>query len=159
MNTINIINLKEKPQYLAEIAQWIWDFWKKDYTSFEEIEEKLKKVINNNGQLPQIYIAEYNNILAGVIWVHKDGIPTKETLTPTATRMFVKKEFRGRFVDKALLYYSAKLVRNLGYENIYFYTRLKNYYDRKSETIRIGELTYNGIHYYIYSCNLSSISQ
>lgn len=131
MAKIEIINLADEPQHLETVAGWIFNEWEADSKKFT-LDEVIYTVKNAMGQntVPMTFIAKYDHECAGVISLWTNDLKTRQDLTPYGATFFVKKEFRGKGVDKALLAKIVFVTKELGYEYLYFWSHHKNYYER-----------------------------
>lgn len=131
MDKIEIINLADEPEHLEEVARWIWEEWdgKKGTWTIDEVVYRTKHSILKD-RVPMTFIAKCNGQLAGCQALWNCDLKARQDLEPWGACFFVKKEFRGKGVDRALTRHSVEVARRLGYEYLYFWSEHKNYYER-----------------------------
>lgn len=146
---MEIYNLKEKMEYLDEVARLEYEEWadNKEENKKERIERKKKKICSmfKDKSFCKLILIEKNELIGFISIFPRDCEEEKE-LTPWYATMYVKKEYRkhgySRILNKAIL----KEAKNRGFSTIYLKTDLKNYYDKFGaifiKELKTGELLY-----------------
>ena len=149
---MEIYNLKEKQEYIEEIATLSKIEWA-EYNTEEELNKKIeetKNKIKNNLDNPyycKLILLDNNNLVGFISIFPTDGDECQE-LTPWYATMYVKKEYRGKGYSKKLNNAILKEAINLGYNKVYLKSELENYYE-KFGAIFIEKLNENEKLYYI----------
>ena len=147
---LNIYNIKDKQEYLKEVAILTQREWG-NYSSEEEfnlkIEKKINKIINllDNPSYCKLILLD-NDKLIGFISIFPSDGDERNDLTPWYATMYVKKEYRGLGYSKILNDAILKEAKDRGFNKIYLKTDLVNYYEKFGakyiETLKNGEKLY-----------------
>lgn len=132
---LKIYNIKNKTEYIEEVAQLTQKKWGKRCNTQEELTKKIfskiEKIKNNldNKKYCKLILLD-NDELIGFISIFEHDCDERPSLSPWYATMFVKKEYRGRGYSKILndaILAEAKL---RGFKRIYLKTTLNNYYEK-----------------------------
>lgn len=132
---LSIYNLKEKQEFIKEIAILTQNEWGKQNLSKEEfdvkINNKIAKIKNNldNPKYCKLILVD-NSTLIGFISIFEHDANERLDLSPWYATMYVKKEFRGKGYSKLLNNAILKEAKNRGFKRIYLKTELYNYYEK-----------------------------
>ena len=151
---LKIYNIKEKQEFLREVAELTQKEWGSKTNSKEEFEEKINKkiskIINNfNNPLYCKLVLLDNDILIGFISIFPTDGDERKDLSPWYATMYVKEEFRGKGYSKILNNAILEEAKSRGFEKLYLKTNLINYYE-KFGAIFLGTLN-NGAKLYYFS--------
>lgn len=151
---LKIYNIKEKQEFLREIAELTQREWGSKTNSKKEFEEKINKkiskIINNfNNPLYCKLVLLDNDILIGFISIFPTDGDERKDLSPWYATMYVKEEFRGKGYSKILNNAILEEAKSRGFEKLYLKTNLINYYE-KFGAIFLGTLN-NGAKLYYFS--------
>ena len=144
-------NIKEKQEFLREVAILTQKQWGKKTNSKEEFEEKINKkiskIINNlNNPLYCKLILLDNDILIGFISIFPTDGEERKDLSPWYATMYVKEEFRGNGYSKILNNAILEEAKKRGFKKLYLKTNLIKYYEKFGaiylETLNNGEKLY-----------------
>ena len=132
---LKIYNIKDKQEYLKEVAELTQKEWGKSTCSKEEFNAKISKKIcriseNLDNPLFCKLILLSDSTLVGFISIFEHDCDERMDLFPWYATMYVKKEFRGRGYSKLLNDAILEEARNRGFKKIYLKTELNNYYER-----------------------------
>lgn len=132
---MEIYNIKEKEEFIREVAELTQKEWGSKINSQEEFEEKvnrkIKKILSmlDDKSYCKLILVD-NNILIGFISIFPhDGEEMKE-LSPWYATMFVKSEYRGKGYSKLLNDAILHEARERGFQKLYLKTDLDNYYEK-----------------------------
>ena len=148
---LKIYNIKEKQEFLREVAELTQKEWGSKTNSEEEFEEKINKkiskIINNfNNPLYCKLVLLYNNVLIGFISIFPTDCEERNDLSPWYATMYVKEEFRGKGYSKVLNNAILEEAKKRGFKKLYLKTNLINYYEKFGaiylETLNNGEKLY-----------------
>ena len=151
---LKIYNIKEKQEFLREIAELTQREWGSKTNSKKEFEEKvnkkISKIINNfNNPLYCKLVLLDNDILIGFISIFPTDGDERKDLSPWYATMYVKEEFRGKGYSKILNNAILEEAKSRGFEKLYLKTNLIKYYE-KFGAIFLGTLN-NGAKLYYFS--------
>ena len=148
---LEIYNIKDKQEYLKEIAELTQKEWGSGTNSIEEFNAKIDKKINkiisnlNNPNYCKLILLQ-DNTLIGFISIFPHDCDERPDLSPWYATMYVKKEFRGNGYSKLLNDAILKDAKSRGFTKIYLKTDLINYYEKFGanyiETLKSGEKLY-----------------
>ena len=132
---LKIYNIKEKQEFLGEVAELTQKEWGGKANSEEEFEAKINKkifkIINNfNNPLYCKLILLNNDILIGFISIFPTDGDEREDLSPWYATMYVKEEFRGKGYSKILNSAILEEAKKRGFKKLYLKTDLINYYEK-----------------------------
>ena len=148
---LEIYNIKDKQEYLKEIAELTQKEWGSGTNSIEEfnakIDRKINKIISNlnNPNYCKLILLQ-DNTLVGFISIFPHDCDERPDLSPWYATMYVKEEFRGNGYSKLLNEAILKEAKSRGFTKIYLKTDLINYYEKFGanyiETLKSGEKLY-----------------
>lgn len=133
MRSLEIFNLKDKLEYLDEVARLEYDEWadNKKINKEKRIDKKKKKICTmfTEKDFCKIILVDNDNLIGSISIFSKDCEEEKK-LTPWYSTMYVKKEYRhhgySRVLNKAIL----KEAKNRKISVLYLKTNLENYYEK-----------------------------
>lgn len=131
----HIYNIKDKQQYLREVAELTQNEWGSKTSSKEEfnkkVDNKITKIINNfeNPNYCKLILLE-NDTLIGFISIFPHDCDEKPELTPWYATMFVKEEFRGNGYSKLLNSAIIHEAKSREFHKLYLKTDLVGYYEK-----------------------------
>ena len=132
---LKIYNIKDKQEYLREVAILTQLEWGKNNLSKEEFENKVDKKIEKikNSFEKKDYcklILLDDNKLVGFISIFPTDGEERNDLSPWYATMYVKKEFRGKGYSKILNNAILEEAKNRKIKRLYLKTELNNYYEK-----------------------------
>lgn len=148
---LKIYNIKEKQEFLREVAELTQKEWGSKTNSEEEFEakinKKISKIINNfNNPLYCKLLLLDDDILIGFISIFPSDGDERKDLSPWYATMYVKEEFRGKGYSKILNNAILEEAKNRGFKKLYLKTDLINYYEKFGaiflENLNNGEKLY-----------------
>ena len=148
---LKIYNIKEKKEYLREVAELTQKEWGSKTNSIKEFNEKVnKKIIKitenlDNPNYCKLVLLQ-DKTLVGFISIFPHDCDERMDLSPWYATMYVKEEFRGNGYSKLLNDAILKEAKNRGFKKIYLKTDLINYYEKFGahymNTLKTGEKLY-----------------
>ena len=132
---LKIYNIKDKQEYLREVAILTQLEWGKNNLSKEEFENKVDKKIEKikNSFEKKDYcklILLDDNKLVGFISIFPTDGEERKDLSPWYATMYVKKEFRGKGYSKILNNAILEEAKKRKIKRLYLKTELNNYYEK-----------------------------
>lgn len=132
---LKICNLKDKQEYIREVAILTQKEWGKSNLSSDEFEGKINKKVNMiKKQFDNIYYCKLilleDNQLIGFISIFPTDGDERKDLSPWYATMYVKEEYRGKGYSKILNDAILKEAKKRNIKRLYLKTELKNYYEK-----------------------------
>lgn len=148
---MQIYNLKDKQEYIKEVAELTQKEWGNVTSSKEEFKNKvIKKIfkiienLNNTNYCKLILLDDKN--LVGFISIFPSDCEERMDLSPWYSTMFIKEEYRGNGYSIILNNAILEEAKKRGYKKIYLKTNLINYYENFGahylDTLNSGEKLY-----------------
>ena len=150
---LKICNIKDKKEYLNEVATLTQLEWGSTTISKEEfnkkIEKKIQKIVDNleNPYYCKLILLD-DDILVGFISIFPSDGEERNDLYPWYATMYVKEEYRGKGYSKLLNEAILEEANNRNFKRLYLKTDLKDYYE-KFGAIYFGDLSNGEKLYYI----------
>ena len=148
---LKIYNIKEKQEFLREVAVLTQKKWGSNTNSKKEFEEKINKkitkIINNldNPLYCKLVLLDDNNLIGFISIFPTDG-DERTDLSPWYATMFVKEAYRGKGYSKILNDAILLEAKERGFKMLYLKTTLNNYYEKFGATfldnLKSGEKLY-----------------
>lgn len=130
---MKIYNLKDKIEYLDEVANLEYEEWanNKEENKKERIKAKKEKILNsfNNKSFCKLILIDNNNLIGFISIFPKDCEEERE-LNPWYATMYVKERYRNNGYSRILNDAILKEAKNRGFSILYLKTDLKNYYEK-----------------------------
>lgn len=148
---LKIYNVKDKREFLREIAELTQKEWGIETNSEEEfnakVSSKICKILNNlNNPLYCKLILLDENTLVGFISIFPNDCDERNDLSPWYSTMFVKQEYRGNGYSRILNDAILEEAKKRGFKKLYLKTNLNNYYEKLGaiylDTLSTGEKLY-----------------
>lgn len=130
---MEIYNLKNKLEYLDEVAKLEYEEWAQNKENNRDIrierkKEKIKNMFFYKSFCKLILIDK--DKLIGFISIFPSDCEEEESLTPWYSTMYVKKEYRNHGYSKLLNDAILNEAKKREFKTIYLKTTLKNYYEK-----------------------------
>ena len=148
---LKIYNIKEKQEFLREVAELTQKEWGKKTNSKEEFEakinKKISKIINNfdNPLYCKLVLLD-DNVLIGFISIFPTDGEERKDLSPWYATMYVKEAYRVKGYSKILNIAILEEAKKRGFKKLYLKTDLINYYEKFGatflDTLNNGEKLY-----------------
>ena len=132
---LEIYNIKDKQEYLREVAILTQKEWGTKNLTEEEFDKKIEKKINkiisllDHPSYSKLILIKDENLIGFISIFPVDGEDRKD-LSPWYATMYVKKEYRGNGYSKMLNDAILEEARRRGFKKIYLKTDLVNYYEK-----------------------------
>lgn len=148
---LKIFNIKDKKEYIREVAELTQKEWGSKNSSVEEfnskINKKISKILSNldNKYYCKLILLDDEKLVGFISIFPTDG-DERCDLTPWYATMYVKKEYRGKGYSRLLNDAILEEAKKRGFDKIYLKTELKDYYEkfgaRYMEDLQNGEKLY-----------------
>ncbi len=130
LEKIKFINLKERIEYLEEVAKLYWKEWSEDKgDTIEGVIYRTKYCLNVE-DIPQTYIALHNNELVGMVSLWRNDLCARQDLYPWMAGLYVKEKYRNLGIGIFLQNKAIEIARKLRYNKLYLITDHDNYYEK-----------------------------
>jgi predicted N-acetyltransferase YhbS len=117
--TYQILSLRDQPQHLTTIAEWIHrQWWSETDTPIGYIERWLNTHLGESG-FPATFVAILDSEVAGSVSLHETEADDRPTYRPYLGALFVKPDNRGYGFGTALVRAVETHASQLGYPAIY----------------------------------------
>lgn len=132
---LKIYNIKEKLEYLNEVATLTQLEWGSKTNTKEEfklkIDKKIDKIINNldNPYYAKLILLDDDKLVGFISLFETDG-EYRNDLKPWYATMYVKEEYRGKGYSKILNDAILKEAKNRNFNKVYLKSDLNNYYEK-----------------------------
>ena len=132
---LKIYNIKDKPEYIKEVAILTQKEWGKQNLLKDDFDIKVNNKISKikrNLNYPKYckLILLDNSTLIGFISIFEHDGNDRPDLSPWYATMFVKKEFRGKGYSKILNNAILEEAKKREFKKIYLKTTLSHYYEK-----------------------------
>ena len=132
---LKIYNLKDKQEYIREVAILTQKEWGKSNLGEDEFENKIsKKVEKIKGLFNDEYYCKLilldNTELIGFISIFPSDGEERKDLSPWYATMYIKEKYRGKGYSKILNNAILEEARKRKIKKLYLKTELKNYYEK-----------------------------
>ena len=123
MRGVRISYLIEHPEYIPQLAQWLFEQWG-PVLGEKNLEVRIKKLQAhmNRDELPIAWVAHANGELLGTAALRVHDLEGREDLTPWLGGVFVGSEFRRRGIGAALCATVEDAARSRGIQTLYLFT-------------------------------------
>lgn len=135
---MEIFNLKDKLEYLEEVAKLEYEEWaeNKETNKRVRIERKKEKICNMfaDKSFCKLILIDKDSLI-GFISIFPKDCEEETDLTPWYATMYVKKEYRKHGYSRILNDAILEETKNRGFKILYLKTELKNYYEKFGASI------------------------
>src|SRR2546430_13675220 len=132
MRGVRISYLIELPEFIPQLAQWLFEQWG-SILGEETLEARIKKLKAhmNRDKLPIAWVAHANGQLLGTSALRVHDLEGREDLTPWLGGVFVGADFRRQGIGAALCATVEDAARSRGMQTLYLFTlRKQAWYSR-----------------------------
>ncbi|MFR0822637.1 MAG: GNAT family N-acetyltransferase [Clostridia bacterium] len=127
---VEFVNLKDRIEYLEEVSKLYWKQWSEEKgDTLEGVLYRTKHCLKEK-DIPQTYIAIYQNKLVGIVSLWRNDLCARQDLYPWLAGLYVKEEYREKGIGTFLQNKAIESSRKLGYEKLYLITNHENYYEK-----------------------------
>src|SRR5213595_1580081 len=123
MRGVQITYLIDHPEYLRQLAEWLFEQWGTilGEKTLETRVAKLKTHMNRE-KLPIAWVAHANGQLLGTAALRVHDLEGREDLTPCLGGVFVGADFRRQGIGAALCATVEDAARSRGMQTLYLFT-------------------------------------
>ncbi len=110
------------------IAQWYLSAFGRNETTLEKCVDTLRNRLNTDS-LDCCFLAFIEGKVVGTVSLTANDIPTKPTLTPCVTQLFVSEKYRHKNIGQSLVEFAEHKLRDMGFQKAYLYTTNKTIHE------------------------------
>lgn len=127
----DIVELSQRPDLIDSAVKFFWKCWGNE-NNFKFYEDCIINSLDTDVPLPKFYLALDNtdNIIGTYALLTNDLI-SRQDLMPWFACLFVKEEHRNKGIATSLLEHGLNETIKKGFDKLYLYTDLENFYERK----------------------------
>jgi GNAT superfamily N-acetyltransferase len=120
---MELYTLKQKPEYLDQVAKWLYLEWgiKTKGSSILAVKEKLK-TFKNTDKIPINYVALKGEHLAGTFNLMLSDPPERKDLSPWFGSLYVEPNYRNQGIGTYLLKSAVSKAKIMGIQKLYLCT-------------------------------------
>ncbi len=128
MSAIVFYNIVERPGAVDTVAGWLWGFWGniRNYAFYHSLVAHAYA-----DDIPLVYVAYIDDVPVGCVALLRADLFSRQDLFPWMADLYVCPEYRSRGVGSSLQDFIIGKAKELGYGEVYLYTPLSGYYERK----------------------------
>jgi GNAT superfamily N-acetyltransferase len=128
MDRIEFNSLADRPEYKDLVAKWLWSFWGApgNYEFYRSMIQHCRK-----DDFPLVYVASIDCTPVGTVALLRADLFSRQDLFPWMADLYVPPEYRNRGIGSALQDFVLADARRRGFDEIYLYTPLTGYYEKK----------------------------
>ncbi len=131
MVTYDIVELSQRPDLVSDAVNFFWGCWGNE-RNFKFYEDCIVHATRKDAALPKFYLAlSEGDTIIGTYALLTNDLISRQDLMPWFACLFVKEEFRGKGIAESLLDHGVNEAKNKGFDTLYLYTDLVNFYERK----------------------------
>jgi GNAT superfamily N-acetyltransferase len=141
MDKIEFSSLADRPELNDIVARWLWDFWGApgNYDFYHSMAVHCQK-----DDFPLMYVAFVDGTPAGTVALLRADLFSRQDLYPWMADLYVPPEYRNRGIGSALQDFVLAEAKKQGFDEIFLYTPLKGYYEKKGWEFVCEEMERDG---------------
>lgn len=128
MNNIEIISVREKPEYMLRAVEYISGSWPE--VPGAVYRDCIEESLYTSSPMPQWYLLEREREIIGCCGMVTNDFNSRMDLWPWVCALYVSEPFRGNSYGKLLIEKCAEDARRLGFRDLYLTTDLVGYYEK-----------------------------
>ncbi|MBP2028662.1 putative N-acetyltransferase YhbS [Acetoanaerobium pronyense] len=147
-----IEHLSNHKEHIETISKWM----AKEWGASDDI-RFFKSILNHSlskTNLPQTFVALDGEKPIGTIGLWRCDMVSRQDLFPWLSALYVIPAYRNKGIGKQLQSHLLSYAKSIGYEDIYLYTDLENYYEQIGWEFVDTGITYSGEYDKIYKKSL-----
>ena len=122
MTSLRVTTVRQRPDLLPVVAEWLWhEWWKRRGQTLEQTEAVYAQCVAELGA-PQTFILLEGDVAVGTVTMARKDLDERPDLTPWLAGVFVVPDRRGRGYVKLLFTEFEKACRTASVETAWLYT-------------------------------------
>lgn len=122
-----ILNLRERPEWLERAAAWFHEKWGIPLAAYQE---SMAECIEGKSPVPQWYMAVEAGAILGGLGIIENDFHDRKDLAPNVCAVYVEEAHRCRGIAGALLEHACADMAGLGVDTLYLLTDHTSFYER-----------------------------
>ncbi len=142
-DTLNIrfASLADHPELKDTVAQWLWGFWGTpgNLGFYRSMTEHCGK-----DDFPLMFVAFCDDVPVGTVSLLRADLFSRQDLYPWMADLYVPPEGRSRGIGSALQDFALAEAKGRGFGEVFLYTPLTGYYEKKGWAYVCDEMDRDG---------------
>ena len=127
----DIVELSHRPDLVSSAVNFFWTCWGNE-NNFKFYEDCIINSIDVNISLPKFYLAlDHTDTIIGTYALLTNDLISRQDLMPWLACLFMKEDYRNKGIAGSLLDHGLNEAKMKGFQKLYLYTDLENFYERK----------------------------
>ena len=139
---IEIKHISEAVEHIETISSWLHGEWGND-NNYEFFHSIVRHSLDKDN-LPQTFVALKNNLPVGTIGIWRCDMVSRQDLFPWISALYVASEHRGTGLGSMLQEHVLAYSKDLGYNKVYLYSDIENYYEKSGWKVIDRGITFSG---------------
>lgn len=127
MNHINIIAIREHPEYLEQAVDYFSDKWGVERNIYQDC---IANSLITESPLPRWYLMMKNDKIVGSYGLIVNDFISRQDLWPWLCAVYIEESERGKALGSILLEHGRKEAANLGFPVVYLSTDHVGLYEK-----------------------------
>ena len=127
MNHINIIAIREHPEYLEQAVDYFSDKWGVERNIYQDC---IANSLITESPLPRWYLMMKNDKIIGSYGLIVNDFISRQDLWPWICAVYIEESERGKALGSTLLEHGRKEAANLGFPVVYLSTDHVGLYEK-----------------------------
>jgi len=127
MNHINIIAIREHPEYLEQAVDYFSDKWGVERNIYQDC---IANSLITESPLPRWYLMMKNDKIVGSYGLIVNDFISRQDLWPWICAVYIEESERGKALGSILLEHGRKEAANLGFPVVYLSTDHVGLYEK-----------------------------
>ncbi len=128
--SLTIKNLFDKPEYIDLVVDLLYEEWGDKTCNNRSYWNSWVRSSLSTTDVPQTYIVFDNNIFIGTFSIWRCDLQSRQDVFPWLGGFVIVPEQRHKGYSPKIQYEALEKVKMLGYNDVYMFTYLGNYYDK-----------------------------
>lgn len=125
---VTILPLYQVPHFAEQVTDWLWQEFGDGLP--REFFASIIQHSQTAGKLPLTWVLLDNDQLLATVGLWRCDLLTRQDLFPWLATLYVKESARGQGLAQKLQRHVIAQARDMGFEQLYLYTTLRDYYER-----------------------------
>jgi len=139
---IEIKHISEVVEHVEIISKWLHSEWGNN-NNYEFFHSIVSHSLNKDN-LPQTFVALKNNQPVGTIGIWRCDMVSRQDLYPWISALYVVPEQRSLGLGSMLQEAALAHTKDLGYNKVYLYSDIENYYEKTGWEVIGKGITFSG---------------